>query len=131
MKVNKSKDQPSLSKLKKSIRDTKRLLQKPNLPAHIAVDQDRKLKALQLALDDLVKEQKADLVSSRYKMIRFFERKKLARKLIQVQKQISACTDSQERQVLLDSLSLLKLQYNYVAVSKSYNPSFHSFKNHF
>lgn len=118
-KSSPSSQQLSKSKIKKKIRDTERLLRQKDLPPQITVDQERKLKALKLSLDEGEKTQKEIKIFSRYKMVRFFERKKLARKFIQTKKQLTACTVASDKSKLESKLSLLERQLNYVVVSTS------------
>ncbi|CAK7900883.1 rRNA-processing protein Efg1p [[Candida] anglica] len=74
------------AKLKKKIRDIGRLLKKDTLPAHVRVDNERALKALQVELQNTERDLKAKNTAKKYHMVRFFERKKAIRKLKQAMK---------------------------------------------
>jgi hypothetical protein len=74
------------SKLKKKIRDVERTLRKPGLAATKKLEAERALAALREELEDVQRGQKAKENAQRYHMVRFFERKKAARKLKQAVK---------------------------------------------
>ncbi|CDO51705.1 hypothetical protein DV451_004384 [Geotrichum candidum] len=76
------------SKLKKKIRDVERTLRKPGLAATKKLESERALAALREELEDVQRGQKAKENAQRYHMVRFFERKKAARKLKQAVKAI-------------------------------------------
>jgi hypothetical protein len=76
--------------IKKMIRDTNRLLSRPNLPADLRREQERKLSALQVTLSDRQKVEIEREMAVKYRMVKFFERKKALRRLAAAQ----AKTDS-------------------------------------
>ena len=69
------------SHIRKSIRDTQRMLARPNLPATVRQQQERKLRALQLAVEGKAVLEMQQKMSSKYRMVRFFESKKAVRHL--------------------------------------------------
>ena len=71
--------------LKKRIRDTTRLLNRPNLPADMRREMERKLAALQGALAEKGKHELEREMAIKYRMVKFFERKKAMRKLASAQ----------------------------------------------
>lgn len=71
--------------IKKMIRDTTRLLNRPNLPADLRREQERKLAALQVALTDRVQAETEREMAVKYRMVKFFERKKALRRLASAQ----------------------------------------------
>lgn len=71
--------------IKKMIRDTSRLLNRPNLPADLRREQERKLAALQVALADRVQAETEREMATKYRMVKFFERKKALRHLASAQ----------------------------------------------
>lgn len=71
--------------IKKMIRDTNRLLSRPNLPADLRREQERKLSALQVALSDRQKSEVEREMAVKYRMVKFFERKKALRRLAAAQ----------------------------------------------
>lgn len=71
--------------IKKMIRDTNRLLSRPNLPADLRREQERKLSALQVALSDRQKSEIEREMALKYRMVKFFERKKALRRLAAAQ----------------------------------------------
>lgn len=71
--------------IKKMIRDTNRLLNRPNLPADMRREQERKLAALQVALIDRQKAEVERDMAVKYRMVKFFERKKALRRLAAAQ----------------------------------------------
>jgi hypothetical protein len=97
----------SIAKLKKQIRDCERLLARPNLPPHIQISQQRKLKALQSqALPQAITQKKEDTIAAKYKMVKFFEHEKIMKRLKRALK-----TPQPDTQLM----ATLKQQLNYVA----------------
>jgi hypothetical protein len=82
--------------IKKALRDTLRLLQRPNLPADVRREQERKLQALQAKAVDHAHVEKEKKMSKTYRMVKFFERKKAERKLKQ------AKTDEAREAAIMD-----------------------------
>ncbi|ODQ80810.1 hypothetical protein BABINDRAFT_34486 [Babjeviella inositovora NRRL Y-12698] len=78
------------SKLRKKIRDIERLLtKKKNLPADVRVANERSLKALKFELENSDLQNRAKIISKKYHMVRFFEKKKALRKLKQASKEMA------------------------------------------
>lgn len=100
------------AELKKKIRDTERLLRRENLLATIRVEQERKLKALKAALEDAGKEKRAQEISSRYKMVMFFETKKIQRLIKQQERRMGASDSPEER----EKLGELRQKLSYIQV---------------
>lgn len=67
------------SKIKKKIRDIKRLLKRDNLPSDLVIANERALKTLEGELENVEENKKVRKLVSRYHKVRFFERKKAAR----------------------------------------------------
>lgn len=85
MAVNVNAGNRESGSIKKMIRDTNRLLNRPNLPADMRQEQERKLAALQVALSDRQKGEVEREMSVKYRMVKFFERKKALRRLASAQ----------------------------------------------
>lgn len=87
------------SNIKKSIRDTERLLRSKgaSLPATVVQEQERKLKALQVALRHGQKPAvvPAKHFAQRYKEVRFIEGKKAVRRLLKAQKTGDAAAEAE------------------------------------
>jgi len=80
-------DHPSFStinikngNIRKQLRDTDRLLSRPNLPAKLRQDQEQKKAKLEVILNEKVAFHKTAAMVKRYKMIRFVEFKKAQRR---------------------------------------------------
>lgn len=121
-----SNDQLSVSKLQKKIRDTERFLNRQNIPPQIIVEQERKLSSLKLSLKEAFHARKQCKYEQKYKMIKFFEQRKLCKKILQIRKETEK--DGIGKQELEAKLSLLYRQYNYIMVSTL---SFHFSTFHF
>ncbi|VEU22105.1 DEKNAAC103115 [Brettanomyces naardenensis] len=67
------------SRIKKKIRDIKRLLKRGNLPSDVVIANERALKTLDRELENVQLNQKAKKIHSRYHKVRFFEKKKASR----------------------------------------------------
>ncbi|KAI3480641.1 hypothetical protein L1887_57118 [Cichorium endivia] len=72
---------PGASKLKSSIRQTKRLLAKPNLAPGTKIEAERRLRALEADLEVQSRRQVEKSRASRYHRIKFVERQKLVRRI--------------------------------------------------
>ena len=90
--------------LKKSIRDTTRFLSRPNLPADVRREMERKLAALQVALGDKSKAELERKMTLKYRMVKFFERKKALRRLASAQ---ASGNDEAVKQAQLDLAYIL------------------------
>ncbi|PWN51364.1 hypothetical protein IE53DRAFT_386266 [Violaceomyces palustris] len=79
---------PGASKLKASIRQTKRLLAKENLAPGVKIEAERRLATL---TQDLEKQERANVEknrASKYHKIKFFERQKLIRRIRKIQRSL-------------------------------------------
>ncbi|EJD49318.1 hypothetical protein AURDEDRAFT_161414 [Auricularia subglabra TFB-10046 SS5] len=77
---------PGVQKIKSAIRQTTRLLAKDNLAADKRVEAERRLAALQ---DELARAEAARVertMATKYHMVKFFERRKVERKIAQAKK---------------------------------------------
>ncbi|OLL25928.1 rRNA-processing protein EFG1 [Neolecta irregularis DAH-3] len=61
-----------VSKVKKQIRDTSRLLKKDSIPANVRIDKERELKALNEKLAELSQGSLEKKISKKYNMVKFF-----------------------------------------------------------
>ncbi|KAJ1798218.1 18S rRNA maturation protein, partial [Coemansia sp. RSA 2399] len=78
----------SVNACKKQARDINRLLKKnTNLPSTKKVEFERRVKALEILRGQLKGERSTKANASRYHGVKFFERKKVLRKLLQAEKQ--------------------------------------------
>lgn len=100
----------SKSKLKKKLRDIERTLRKENLPVNIRVEKERAVKALKLELEEKEMELKAATIIKKYRMIRFFERKKALRKYKQALKAVKdlEANESSEKKDLKKAKKVLR-----------------------
>jgi hypothetical protein len=73
--------QPGVSKLKSSIRQTQRLLAKPNLAPGTKIEAERRLKTLEQDLEKLQHSKVEKTRAARYHGVKFFERQKLTRRI--------------------------------------------------
>ena len=97
-----------VNKLKKRIRDIERLLKKKKdiLPDTVIVEKERTLEALRMELETAELRSKAKKNVSKYRMIRFFERKKSLRKYKQVAKQLKEDPDNDELKEKLEKCKI-------------------------
>lgn len=102
-----------VNKLKKRIRDIERLLKKKKdiLPDTVIIEKERTLDALRMELETAELRSKAKRNVSKYRMIRFFERKKSLRKYKQIAKQLEEDPDNED---LKDKLEKSKIDVCYV-----------------
>ncbi|SNX82397.1 related to rRNA-processing protein EFG1 [Melanopsichium pennsylvanicum] len=72
---------PGASKIKSSIRQTKRLLAKDNLAPGTKIEAERRLKSLEADLEVATKKQMEKSRASKYHQVKFVERQKLVRRI--------------------------------------------------
>ncbi|XP_032225208.2 rRNA-processing protein efg1 isoform X2 [Nematostella vectensis] len=103
---------------KKSLRDqlrsVQRLLRQENLPANMRVAQERILNMLEKELRDKAKEDRDKKIAKKYKMVKFFELRKVQRKYNNCKKNLDTCTEDHERKSLEEELKQIQQQWNYV-----------------
>ena len=103
--------------LKQRVRDIKRLLKRENVPATVRQTQERMLSLLETEVKDSQDVRRAKRLTKKYKMVRFFDRRKLTRKMKACNRQMTVCEDESERTMLSDQLTVLRKEYNYVVHS--------------
>ncbi|KAJ2847414.1 18S rRNA maturation protein [Coemansia brasiliensis] len=86
----------SLTACKKQVRNVSRLLKRDNLDSATRVDLERRLKALNILQSQMSNAQTDKANASRYHGIKFFERKKIIRKLSQLEKKMETAENKQE-----------------------------------
>lgn len=99
--------------LRQKIRDVRRLLQQPDIPATVRVAQERMLELLQQSVKEKAEEDKERKLAKKYKMVKFFEKRKITRRFKACQSELKSCTDS-ERSKIESELQQVKDQWNYV-----------------
>ena len=80
---------PGASKIKASIRQTNRLLAKPNLAPGTKIEAERRLKALQADLEVASRKQVEKSRASRYHRVKFVERQKLVRRIARCKRNLA------------------------------------------
>ncbi|KDQ20252.1 hypothetical protein BOTBODRAFT_170248 [Botryobasidium botryosum FD-172 SS1] len=102
-------------KLKSSIRQAKRLLAKDKLGANIRVETERRLKSLESDLRNAERADKERAFAEKYRKVKFFDRRKIVRKIAQAKKSIaSSSTPAKELPALHESLLAHRVDLNYV-----------------
>lgn len=99
---------------KQRARDIKRLLKRENVSATVRQTQERMLTLLEAEMKDDREDQRVKKWTKKYKMVRFFDRRKLVRKMKALNRQIAECEEESERAILSDHLTVLRKEYNYV-----------------
>ncbi|KAJ7478608.1 hypothetical protein B0H11DRAFT_1279280 [Mycena galericulata] len=105
-----SSSTPGIQKLKASLRQTRRLLAKDNLAADVRVETERRLKALEADLEVAELGKKERALAVRYHKVKFFERQKVVRKLIQTKRKLS----TEDSPQLQSTLHELRVDLNYI-----------------
>ncbi|KAG9221312.1 hypothetical protein CCMSSC00406_0009423 [Pleurotus cornucopiae] len=106
---------PGVQKIKAALRQTRRLLAKDKLAANVRVETERRLKSLEadLAQAELARKERA--LASKYHMVKFFEKQKVTRKLLQIKRKISSGNfDDDSKEVLERRLQDLRVDLNYI-----------------
>lgn len=89
------KQHNSASQIKSKIRDLTRLLNKPNLDPTVKKHKERELVAVQKALAEKLGDNKAEKIDAKYKTVKFYERRKITRKLAGLQRQLATLFSKQ------------------------------------
>ncbi|KAF5355094.1 hypothetical protein D9756_005578 [Leucocoprinus leucothites] len=105
---------PGVSKIKSSLRQTRRLLAKDKLAADVRVETERRLKALETELAQAELANKERTIAARYHKVKFFERQKVTRKIAQTKKQLSSESSESSRKKLTKALNDLRVDLNYI-----------------
>lgn len=98
--------------VKKSIRDTQRLLKRPDLPADVRQEQERKLAALQGKNEETHHKQKESKLAEKYRMLKFIEKKKVVRKLTTIWRNETTNSNAESN----EAEARLIEQLNYITV---------------
>eukprot|EP01134_Creolimax_fragrantissima_P008574 CFRG8574T1 len=120
---HKEKGNGSARSVKSRIRDIKRLLQQEDLPANVRVEKERILESLE---DDFKDKRQAELekkLTQKYRMVKFFERRKLTRVIVAAEKKIAAgeCNNDEVKE-LNNSIAETKRKLNYVVYFPKLEP---------
>lgn len=111
-----------ISKIKASLRQTKRLLAKENLAPDVRQEAERRLISLEEDLEARQSSEHDRKNAERYHKVRFFERQKLVRQIKKVKKAMAAGTKDGERDSLDAKLHEKRVLLNYVLVSRTVHP---------
>ncbi|OXG26364.1 rRNA-processing protein EFG1 [Cryptococcus neoformans Bt120] len=106
---------PGLSKLKSSIRQTKRLLAKENLEPGLRVSTQRRLTSLEADLAAAERREVEKKNGAKYHKVKFFERQKLVRLIKRFKRKLSDSeTSSRKRSKHEEELLDARIMLNYV-----------------
>ncbi|OWZ74935.1 rRNA-processing protein EFG1 [Cryptococcus neoformans Bt85] len=106
---------PGLSKLKSSIRQTKRLLAKENLEPGLRVSTQRRLTSLEADLAAAERREVEKKNGAKYHKVKFFERQKLVRLIKRFKRKLSDSeTSSKKRSKHEEELLDARIMLNYV-----------------
>ncbi|EDQ87229.1 uncharacterized protein MONBRDRAFT_27417 [Monosiga brevicollis MX1] len=104
---------PKNKSVRSQIRDVQRFLAKPDLPETVRVSQERKLAALKEELGDQQHSNRERAMQKKYRMVKFFERRKLMRRRGQLQAAI-AKSDEERAATLQQELQKVESKMLYV-----------------
>ncbi|KAG9303196.1 hypothetical protein G9A89_000731 [Geosiphon pyriformis] len=104
-----------ISSLKKKIRDIERILRLGTLSAEKRVYSERSLKALKLKLVEKKADSIEKLIHDKYRMVKFFERQKITRKIKKYEKELQEPNLlKDQRKAISEKLLELQADLNYV-----------------
>ncbi|KAL4799850.1 hypothetical protein BDV19DRAFT_237941 [Aspergillus venezuelensis] len=89
-----AKEYPSINDLKRRIRDSKRLLNKPDLPADKRIIQERALKGYEKELADEEKRRDRSRMIKKYHFVRFLDRKTATKEVTRLSKKLNEVSSS-------------------------------------
>ncbi|KAH6910414.1 hypothetical protein BKA70DRAFT_1147429 [Coprinopsis sp. MPI-PUGE-AT-0042] len=104
---------PGKQKIKGALRQARRLLAKDKLAADKRVETERRIKALEAELEQAEHAEKERAMAVRYHKVKFFERKKVTRKLTQIKKRMQSAEGS-EKEELAAQLLEERVNLNYI-----------------
>ncbi|KAI9770100.1 MAG: 18S rRNA maturation protein [Geoglossum simile] len=105
----------SINPLKKRVRDLTRLLEHADsMPADARMENERALSAHKQELAAAEMARLKATLSKRYHMVKFFERRKVNRRLNQIRKRLSAATSPLETASLQNQLHIAEVDLNYI-----------------
>ncbi|KAG8733245.1 18S rRNA maturation protein [Ceratobasidium sp. 423] len=108
-------DEPGIQKIKSAIRQTRRLLAKDDLAADVRIESERRLKSLETDLAKAEIRKKERTMAVRYHKIKFFDKRKVTRKIGQVKRALEAPElDKKERKKLQKELLSHRVDLNYI-----------------
>ncbi|XP_065182872.1 uncharacterized protein LOC135813795 [Sycon ciliatum] len=99
--------------VKVQIRGIERLLKKDDLPAPVRESQERMLAMLRGDQQDHQRQIVEQRMQKKYRMVRFFEKRKLMRKIQQCNKKLGSASKS-DRRLLEERLADLHKDFNYI-----------------
>ncbi|KAL1741748.1 hypothetical protein HDZ31DRAFT_44750 [Schizophyllum fasciatum] len=102
---------PGVQKIKSSLRQAKRLLQKDNITADVRNNTERRVKALEEELEKAELARKERTFAAKYHKVKFFERQKALRKVQQLKREVADKPDDTDLQ---SRLFERRLDLNYV-----------------
>ncbi|OCF37163.1 hypothetical protein I317_00113 [Kwoniella heveanensis CBS 569] len=105
---------PGLSKIKASIRQTKRLLAKDNLEPGLRVQTQRRLTSLEADLANAEKREVEKKNGAKYHMVKFFDRQKLLRIIKRLNKKVGKAGDDGPSAKIEEELQDARVMLNYV-----------------
>ncbi|KAF8911563.1 hypothetical protein CPB84DRAFT_1671941 [Gymnopilus junonius] len=105
---------PGVQKVKAALRQTRRLLAQDNLAADVRVETERRLKGLEVELQQAETSKKERAFAVRYHKVKFFERQKVTRKLTRAKKALESTVDASEKKKLSTELHDLRVDLNYI-----------------
>ncbi|XP_019449903.1 PREDICTED: rRNA-processing protein EFG1-like isoform X1 [Lupinus angustifolius] len=111
--VKKPKTKPSVS-LKNQIRSAERMLHRKNLPPEVREAQEQKLEGLKKQQEIHTRLAAERKIFLRDKKIKFFERRKIERRIRRLEKQYRTSSAQAEASEVADQLSSLKKDLQYV-----------------
>ncbi|KAG0164060.1 hypothetical protein DFQ28_010820 [Apophysomyces sp. BC1034] len=104
----------SLGKIKKRIRDTKRVLSKEATSAVLRVNFERRLKALEYELGEKMIDAKELKMKNKYHKVKHFEKKKVERKLKSAKNKAAEATTESEKKEAQEEVAKLELDSMYI-----------------
>ncbi|CAG8971507.1 hypothetical protein HYALB_00002092 [Hymenoscyphus albidus] len=108
----------SVNAIKKRIRDVSRRLERADdLPATVRMDDERALEAYVHELEAAEAEKIRQKMIGKYHMVRFFERKKAARILKKLRKQLLETTSEEEVEMLKTKMHIAEVDLSYTQYS--------------
>ncbi|KAJ1306035.1 hypothetical protein OPQ81_010748 [Rhizoctonia solani] len=108
-------DEPGIQKIKSALRQTHRLLRKENLAADVRIASERRLKSLEADLAKAEIRKKERTMAVRYHKIKFFDKRKVTRKINQTKRALEAPgLDKKERKKLQKELLSHRVDLNYI-----------------
>jgi hypothetical protein len=103
--------------LKRQLRDTRRLLTRESLPETVRQTKERIADMLEDEIKEKQRVNRERKTNRRYKMVKFFERRKLMRRIKSLSNDLKTVESDEEKESIRSLLQAARHDFNYITVN--------------